>query len=108
MTQPRGFGEGEHERFPAVALAREDAASFGGEAIAAAPALARPFDPAPEDPAALLELVEQGIERGDMEGQQPVRPPRDLARDVVAVELPVLERRQDQNLGAALARRRVC
>ena len=42
-----------------------------------------------------------------MKGQQPARLARDLARDVVAVQLAVLERRQDQDFGAALARRRL-
>ena len=59
------------------------------------------------DPFAILELVEEGIERGDVERQQPARLARDLARDVIAVELAVFERRQDQDFGAALSRRRL-
>src|SRR4030095_9353594 len=72
-----------------------------------APSLTGLLDPAAGDPVAILELVEQGIERGDVKGQQPARFAGDFTGDVVAMELAVLERGEDQDLGAAFSRRRV-
>src|SRR5262245_7469253 len=62
------------ERFPGLALAGEDAPALGREAVEAAPPLAGLLDPAAAQPAALLEAVEQGVERRDVELQPPVRP----------------------------------
>jgi hypothetical protein len=67
--------------------------------------LAGLFNPASGDPPAILELVEQGIQRRNVKGQQPARFATDLARDVVAVQLAVFERREDEQLGAAFLRR---
>ena len=83
------------ERLPAVS----------SETVIAAAALTCFFDPSPLDPLAILELVEEGIERCDVKRQQPARLARDLAGDVITVELAVFERGQDQKFGAAFPRR---
>src|SRR5688500_14213876 len=105
MLQPRGLGQRRDKGLPPAALLGQHPAALGGKTVIAAAALAGFLDPPARDPRAILELVEQGIERRDVERQQAARPPRDLARDVVAVELALLQRREDQELGAALLRR---
>src|SRR5262249_19953515 len=56
----------------------------------------------PLDPASLLKPVEQRIERGDVETQRPARTGLDQFGNLVAVPLPDLNEREDQQLGAAL------
>src|SRR5262245_61827806 len=56
----------------------------------------------PLDPASLLKPVEQRIERGDVETQRPARTGLDQFGNLVAVPLPNLNERKDQQLGAAL------
>src|SRR5262245_38742355 len=73
------------ECLPGLALADEDAAALGGEAVEAAPPLAGLLDPAAAQPAALLEAVEQGVERCDVELEPPVRPRLDQLADLVAM-----------------------
>ncbi len=92
MFQPRGFRQRIDERRPPAALRGQGPAALSGELVIAPPPLAGLLDPSALDPLAILELVEEGIERGDVKGQQSVRFSRDLARDVVAVELAVVER----------------
>ena len=68
-----------HERLPGVPLARQHAPALGGEPVeTASSALAGFLDPPSLQPAALLETVEQGIERGDVELQLAVRQSLDL------------------------------
>src|SRR5262245_3064096 len=56
----------------------------------------------PLDPASLLKPVEQRVERGDVETQRPARSRLDQFGNLVAVPLPDLDEREDQQLGAAL------
>src|SRR5215208_1701735 len=56
-----------HELAPGAALHVEPLLALGGDPVVAAAALAGLLDPAAEDPAALLEAVEQRVERGDLE-----------------------------------------
>src|SRR5262245_41152380 len=107
MFESRGLRERRHERGPSAALRAQPFPAVSSETVIAAAALTGFFDPPPVDPLAILELVEQGIERRDMERQQPARLARDLARDVITMELAVFERRQDQEFGAAFPRRRL-
>src|SRR5262245_14531328 len=61
--QAHGFDE----RLPRLLLAREDAAAVRGQPVESPPSLAGLLDPCPLDPPALLEPVEQRIERVDVE-----------------------------------------
>src|SRR5918996_5622939 len=61
------------EDFPGFALAGEDAAPLGGEAVEAAPPLAGFLDPSSLEPSALFESIQQRVERRDMEFQLPAR-----------------------------------
>src|ERR1700704_921054 len=51
---------------PFPALQSQNSLSFGGQAVVAPPSLVWFFDPTPENPAALLEPVQQGIQRSDV------------------------------------------
>src|SRR5688572_9184532 len=78
----RDQSNGVDEFAPVVALRGEDLLAFGGEAVEAPPPLARLLDPLARDPAALLEAVEQGIERGHLELQPPARALLDQLADL--------------------------
>src|SRR5678815_5798644 len=107
MFESRGLGQRRHERGPSSALCAERLPAVSSETVITAASLTRLFDPSPVDPLAILELVEEGIERRDVERQQPARSARDLARDVVTVELAVFERGEDQDFSAAFLGRRL-
>src|SRR5712691_2123329 len=91
-----------HERAPRVLLLDEHLAAGVGEPVIAAAALARPLDPASRHPAALLQPVQQRVQRSDVELDHPLAAPLDLLADVVSVPWPPLQQRQDEQLGAAL------
>src|SRR6187431_1139087 len=71
MFGPRDLFDGIDEFAPVVTLRGEDLPALRREAIEPAPALTRLLDPPAGDPAALLEPVEEGIERRDLELQPP-------------------------------------
>src|SRR5689334_22860456 len=58
---------------PAVALGGQHLFPFGRQAVVTAAALAGVLHPAALNPAALLQAVEQGVERGDVETQTAAR-----------------------------------
>src|SRR5262245_52517616 len=76
--------DGRDEGVPAAALLGENPPAGGGQAIAAPAAFAGSLDPAALNPAALLEPVEQGIERRDVEADGPARSLLDELGDVVS------------------------
>src|SRR5687768_9604224 len=86
---------------PVAALRRQHAAAFGCQPVEPAPALVRLLDPLAGDPAALLEAVEQRIERRHLELQPAARALLDQLADLVAVTRACFHQRQDQQLGAA-------
>jgi len=77
------------------------AASVGDRVVAAA-ALSGAFHPAPANEPTLLELVQGGVEGCEVEGQLAVGALFDRLDQLVAVAGLVFEKRQDQELGAAL------
>src|SRR5439155_8258887 len=91
-----------HERGPAAALGGERPFPFGGQPVVAAAALAGLLHPAAGDHAAPLEPVEQRVERGDVEAEDPAGARVDQLPQLVAVAGLVLEEGEDQELGAAL------
>src|SRR5262249_60663277 len=72
----------------------------GRQPVVAAPALARLLAPAACDGLRALEPVEQGIERSDVQPHRAVGAFLDQLADLVAVPGPMLEERQDGELGA--------
>src|SRR5829696_2795870 len=65
------------EVVPHAALAGEHGPAGTGQLVIAAPALTGALDPAPFDQPAILEPVEGGIERGDVEVDRPLGPAGD-------------------------------
>jgi len=98
-TRDAAHRAGEH--LPAVALLGQHLPALRGQAVQPPPALAGFLRPPPFDPLALLEPVEQGLERGDVEPQRPVRSRLDQLADVVPMPGPVLDQGEDEQLGAA-------
>src|SRR5258706_5823574 len=93
--------ERQEERVPDAALLREHLPARSGEAVVAAAALPGALDPAPVDQPLVFEAVEGRVERRGMERDRAAGTLVDEAADVVPVPLPLVEQRQDQDLGAA-------
>src|SRR5213594_4463457 len=102
MFHPGDAADGQDEFAPRVALRCQDVGAHGRQPVVAAAALPRLLDPSPQDPAALLEAVEQRIQRGHAELEDATRPRLDQLAEVVAVPRLILEERENQQLGAAL------
>src|SRR5262245_65678303 len=83
-----------------LALGLEHLLAGGGQAIVAAAALPAFLDPAPLNPAARLEAIEQRVERGDAEFEDAARARFDQLAEVVAVPRLILDEREDQQLRA--------
>src|SRR5579862_2855728 len=94
--------DGFDELAPGGALRVEHLRALGRQAVVAAPALARLLDPASLNPAALLEAIEQRIERGDAEAQEAARADFDQLAEVVSLAWLIGDEREDQQLGAPL------
>src|SRR5262249_60069359 len=90
------------ETAPVGALLGEHAAARVGDAVVAAPPLARFFDPPSPNPAAIFEAVQRRVERGEREAEPAIRARLDELRDLVPVVALVLDDREDHELGAAL------
>src|ERR1044072_6117021 len=102
MVDSGNLADRQHEFAPGVALRGEDVGADGREAVVAPAALSRLLNPAAENPAALLESIQQRVERRDAKFQQAARSHLDQLAQVVAVPRLILEQRQDEELGAPL------
>src|SRR5262245_48946049 len=91
-----------HEALPGFSLAREHSAAFGRQRVEAATALPGFLDPLALQPAALLEPIQQRIQRCDMKLQLAARARLDELADLVAVTRPGLEDREDDQLRRTL------
>src|SRR2546422_471087 len=60
------------------------------------------FDPAALNPPALLEAIQQRVERGDAKLEDSLRARLNELAEVVAMPRLILDEREDQQLGAAL------
>src|SRR5687768_1465951 len=91
------------EKFtPTIPLRFQDPFSFRSQAVIAAAALTRLFDPTSLNPAAFLQAVEQRVQRRDIEAKPSVRALFDQRADVVAMPRLCFEQRKNQQLGTAL------
>src|SRR5262245_55805258 len=115
MANPCDARERVDELLPAGAVAGEHAPALGRDAIEPAAALAGFLDPAPDDESALLQPVEHGVERGDVELEDAVGALVDELADLVAVAGALLDEREHEELGAPLlevrtnvSRRHIC
>src|SRR5712692_8120584 len=75
---------------PLVPLSGQHLSALGGQPVVASPSLPGFLHPAAFDPAALLQPVEEGIERGDVEAQRAVGTRLDEFVDFVAVPVSCL------------------
>src|SRR5262245_11571976 len=87
---------------PGVALRLEDLFAGWRQAVAAAAALSGFLDPPSLNPSALLEAIQQRVERGDAELENAARARFDQLAQVVTVARLVLDQRENQQLRAAL------
>src|SRR5262249_6276184 len=94
--------DGADERVPAAARPIEELLAVGREPVEAPPPLPSLLDPAPLEDAPLLELVEERVERGRVVAHDARGARGDELGDLVPVARPVLDEREDQQLGAAL------
>src|SRR5262249_56797158 len=86
------------ELSPLAALGGEHVAAARGDAVIATAALVRTLNPPPLHQSALLELVERGVERGEVERQRAGGSFVDQLDQFVAVTRFVLEKREDDEL----------
>src|SRR6059036_3378976 len=84
--------------FPGLALADEDAAALGGQAVEAASSLAGLLHPPSLEPPAFFQPVEERIERRDMELQLPGRARLDQFADLISVTRARFNDREDDQL----------
>src|SRR5262249_34713680 len=87
---------------PLLTLRLEHLSALRGDLVVAPPPLARLLDPAPLNPLAFFELVERGVERGEVERERAARSLFDQLRELVAMEGLVFEEREHDQLGRAL------
>src|SRR5262245_39408148 len=87
---------------PGLSLAFEHPDAGRGEPVKPAATLAGLLNPAPADPAPLLQPVEQGIERGHMETDHALGAGLDQLAELVAVAGLVFQQGEDEEIGAAL------
>src|SRR5688572_29644510 len=102
MLASDDLADGADERVPAAAVLGERLLSCRGDPVDAAAPLARLLRPAALNPAALLQLVEQRIERGGVKRDCAARSLLDQGGDVVAVPRAHFDERQDEEFGAPL------
>src|SRR5262245_9134129 len=101
ISHPHDVAHRGDELAPALALRVEDRATVFGDGVVASAPLPRAFDPSTGDPAALFHAIEQGIERGDVKGEDAARPRLDELRDLVSMSRLGVEEREDEEFGAA-------
>src|SRR5262249_17004121 len=87
------------ECFPCLLLLSQDASSFRSDLVQAAAPLLGLLDPSALDPSALLESIEQGIKRIDMECEPPAGTGVDQLTQLVAVTGPRIKQCKDKQLG---------
>src|SRR5262245_53455522 len=105
MFEPRDAVDGEEELLPGLAMRGEGRAAVGGEAVVAPAPLSRLFHPAAVDESALLESQQQRVERRGVEGEHALRLCGDQLAQLVAVSRLFFQKREEQELCAALLHR---
>src|SRR3974377_284165 len=101
MLHPRDSADPADKFLPAVALLGQSLLTLRGQTVVTPPSLIGFFDPTSLNPAAILEPVEQRIQRSDVEPQLAPRAAFDELPDIVTMARLVLEKRENQQLSAA-------
>src|SRR2546427_6338531 len=99
---PCGSVDGFRKLAPGVALRLQHLLARRRQPVVAAAALSRFFYPAALNPPALLEAIQQRVERGDAKLEDSLRARLNELAEVVAMPRLILDEREDQQLGAAL------
>src|SRR4029079_11434786 len=89
------------ERGPCLSLLGKDTPPIRSHGVEAASALSRLLDPPPLDPPALLEPIQERVERIDVERQLAAGPRFNQLAEVVSVPRARVEQRQDQEFGGS-------
>src|SRR5262245_5305343 len=89
------------EGVPGLPLLDKDALALRRQPVEAAATLIGLLDPRPLDPAALLEAVEQRVERIDVKLQLSARARLDQLAQVVAMPRAGIEQREDEQFSRA-------
>src|SRR6516225_9152528 len=84
-----------NKRLPATPLRGQNLTSRRGQAVVATPPLPHLFHPSALNPAALLQAIEQRIERGHMKAQRASGALFNQFTDLVAMPRPSLHEREN-------------
>src|SRR5688572_13577054 len=102
MLPSDDLADGADEGVPAAALLGQRLLAFACDLVDAAAPFARLFRPAPLNPAALLQLVEQRIQGRGVKRDRATGSLLDQRGDVIAVPRAHFDERQDEKFSAAL------
>jgi hypothetical protein len=102
MFLSRNSADCKHKIGPAAALVFQHFLSYGSEPIVSASALSLPLDPSPSDEASLFEAVEQWVERGNIEFEEPLRALFDQLANLITVAWALLNKREDKQFCTTL------
>src|SRR3989442_14096004 len=102
MFDSRDAPHGLHECGPRLSLLCKHASPFSRDLVEPATPLGGLFDPGALDPSTLLEAIEQGIERIDVERQLASGSRLDQPAQVVTMPGPRVEQREDEQLRGSL------
>src|SRR6266550_6434719 len=100
MLNPGDQVDSFHELTPAGALLRKHVFARGRQAIVAAPALTRLFNPAATDPVPFLKSIKQRIKGGDVESNRAARTQLDQLANLVSVSGTIFQQGQNHQFGA--------
>src|SRR5437588_5511896 len=90
------------ELTPASALLRQHLFARGSQAIVAASALPRLFNPAATNPVPFLKSIKQRIKGSDVESNRAARPQLDQLANLISVAGTIFQQRENHQFGAAL------
>src|SRR5580765_490389 len=94
--------DGDEERLPHRAFARELLAARRRQLVVPAPPLARFLHPAAFDQAVIFQSIQRRVKRGDLIGERALRLLADEPADFVAVPGAIFDEGEDQEIRRAL------
>src|SRR5580658_4112638 len=101
MARPYDLVDGGHKFVPGAALVLQKLASRRRQAVQAPPPLARLFQPAAGNQAAILQAKQNGVERSDAKADLPLATLFNSLAEVVSVARTRLKKGENEEFGAA-------
>src|SRR4029077_12088846 len=101
IFNPRNLVNGGHKSLPVRALREQHFLARSGDAEIAAAALAGLVHPPSLEPAAFLQAVKHGVERGHVKTQRSGRAGLDQLADLISMALAILHQGKNQEFSAA-------